>query len=165
MIVFDLQCAGAGHRFEGWFSSSDDYERQRVSGLLTCPVCGDGDVGKAVMAPAVSAKSNQRVAIVRAAPAPAEGADQAVVPMSAGNDNPRLQELMQALAHAQADALKKSEWVGRGFADRARAMHYGEEDAKPIHGPVAAEEARSLIEEGVEVAPLLFPVVPPEAQN
>lgn len=94
-----------------------------------------------------------------------QGQGQAVVPMSAGNDNPRLQELMQALAHAQAEALKQSEWVGQGFADRARAMHYGEEDAKPIHGQVAAQEARSLIEEGVEVAPLLFPIVPPEAQN
>lgn len=163
MIVFDLQCARGGHKFEGWFSSSSDYEQQRESGLLQCPVCGEGAVEKAVMAPAVSAKSNQRPSALPAVPAVAEG--QVVVPMSAGNDNPRLQELMQALAHAQAESLKQSEWVGQGFADRARAMHYGEEDAKPIHGQVAAQEARSLIEEGVEVAPLLFPVVPPEAQN
>lgn len=164
MIVFDLQCASACHKFEGWFSSSDDYEQQTARGLLLCPVCGDGEIRKAVMAPAVSAKSNQR-AIVASGPAQAEGEGQTVVPMSAGNDNPRLKELMQALAHTQAEALKQSEWVGNGFADRARAMHYGEEDAKPIHGHVAAQEARSLLEEGVEVAPLLFPVVPPEAQN
>lgn len=163
MIVFDLQCASEGHKFEGWFSSSDDYQQQRESGLLICPVCGDGAVEKAVMAPAVSVKSNQRPSTSPAVPATTEG--KAVVPMSAGNDNPRMQELMQALVHAQAEALKQSEWVGQGFADRARAMHYGEEDAKPIHGQVAVQEARSLIEEGVEVAPLLFPVVPPEAQN
>ena len=163
MIVFDLQCTSAGHKFEGWFSSSDDYERQRENGLLLCPVCGAGPVEKAAMAPAVSAKSNQRQTVSPAVPAVTDG--QAVVPMSAGNDNPRMQELMQALAHAQAEALKQSEWVGSGFADRARAMHYGEEDAKPIHGQVAVQEARSLLEEGVEVAPLLFPVVPPEAQN
>lgn len=162
MIVFDLKCLAADHRFEGWFSSSEDYDRQRASGLLSCPVCGDTAVDKAVMAPAVAAKSNQRAPVVTRTAQPEGGP---VVPMSAGNDNPRLQELMKALAQAQAEVLKQSEWVGRGFADKARAMHYGEEDAKPIHGEVAAQEARNLIEEGIEVAPLLFPVVPPEAQN
>ncbi len=164
MIVFDLKCSMAGHRFEGWFSSSDDYDHQRASGMLLCPICGDTVIEKAVMAPAVAAKSNQRSPIVTSVP---QGADQdnALVPLSAGRENPRLQELMRALAAAQAEALKNSEWVGRGFADKARAMHYGEEDAKPIHGQVAPQEARSLMEEGVEVAPLLFPIVPPEAQN
>lgn len=164
MIVFDLTCNTAGHKFEGWFASSEDYEHQRNSGMLLCPVCGDTAIEKAVMAPAVGAKSNQ---LRLAAPSmqPSAEPDKTVVSMSAGNDNPRLQELMQALAAAQAEVLKNSEWVGNGFADKARAMHYGEEDAKPIHGQVAPQEARSLIEEGIEVAPLLFPVIPPEAQN
>ncbi|MBP6030402.1 MAG: DUF1178 family protein [Sphingobium sp.] len=165
MIVFDLQCGGGGHRFEGWFSSSDDYERQRATGLLQCPVCGDGTVRKAVMAPAVGAKSNQIAPARPNSPPPQPQSEGGTVPVSAGNDNPKLQELMKAMAHAQAEMLQKSEWVGRGFADKARAMHYGEEDARPIHGEVAAQEARSLIEEGVEVAPLLFPVVPPAARN
>lgn len=164
MIVFDLTCNTAGHKFEGWFASSEDYEHQRASGMLLCPVCGDTVIEKAVMAPAVGVKSNQLRVAAPPMPQPADP-DKAVVPMSAGNDNPRLQELMQALAAAQAEALKNSEWVGKGFADKARAMHYGEEDAKPIHGQVAPQEARDLVEEGVEVAPLLFPIIPPEAQN
>lgn len=154
----------AGHRFEGWFSSSEDYDQQRGSGMLLCPVCGDTVIEKAVMAPAVSAKSNQRNQITAPMLRVADQ-DTAQVPVSAGSENPRLQELMRALATAQAEALKHSEWVGKGFADKARAMHYGEEDAKPIHGQVAPQEAHSLMEEGVEVAPLLFPVIPPEAQN
>lgn len=164
MIVFDLQCQNAAHRFEGWFSSSEDYEHQRATGLLLCPICGDGAVEKAVMAPAVGAKSNQRGSVQPSLPR-VQSDEGVVVPVSAGNDNPKLQEMMKALAIAQAEVLKTSEWVGRGFADKARAMHYGEEDAKPIHGEVAPQEAHSLIEEGIEVAPLLFPVVPPEAQN
>ncbi|PKP89585.1 MAG: DUF1178 domain-containing protein, partial [Alphaproteobacteria bacterium HGW-Alphaproteobacteria-15] len=39
MIVFDLSCAD-GHRFEGWFGSSTDFEEQCARGLLTCPACG-----------------------------------------------------------------------------------------------------------------------------
>ena len=55
MIVFDLKCSEA-HVFEAWFGSSADYETQRARGLIECPLCGDGDIGKAVMAPAVPAK-------------------------------------------------------------------------------------------------------------
>jgi len=166
MIVFDLKCSRLGHVFEGWFASSDDFESQKERGLLCCPSCGDEAVEKAVMAPAVPAKGNQR-----SATAPAivetdtgEGAEDSV-PMSTGMPAEQTEKLMQTLAKAQAEALAKSEWVGRKFADQARSMHYGEEDRKAIHGEVAPEEARDLIEEGVEVAPLLFPVVPPEAQN
>ncbi len=169
MIVFDLKCAGAGHVFEGWFGSGEDFERQKERGLLSCPICGDTTVEKAVMAPAVGAKSNQRGGM---APATArdmgeegEGTTGRAIPMHSGMDGQKVMQLMQALAQAQAEALSGSEWVGRRFADEARAMHYGEEDHRPIHGEVDPQEARSLIDEGVEVAPPLFPVVPRKAQN
>ena len=115
------------------------------------------------MAPAVQAKGNQRVE--RPMATAGHGGDANPVPMSTGMDSRKAAEMMTMLAKAQAEALSSSEWVGRKFADKARAMHYGEEDKKAIHGEVAPEEARNLIDEGVEVAPLLFPVVPPEAQN
>src|SRR3546814_2732758 len=66
MIVFDLCCAAGDHRFEAWFASSDSFADQQTRGLIGCPVCGDAQVRKAVMAPRVGAKSNQQ-----AAPAPA----------------------------------------------------------------------------------------------
>ena len=34
MIVFDLECREGGHRFEGWFGSSADYDDQQARGLL-----------------------------------------------------------------------------------------------------------------------------------
>ena len=55
MIVFDLRCT-RGHVFEAWFASSAAYDAQRSDGSLACPVCGDGQIDKAVMAPAVAAK-------------------------------------------------------------------------------------------------------------
>ena len=164
MIVFDLQCRQGNHVFEGWFSSSADFEDQRRRGLLICPVCGGRTVEKAVMAPAVGAKGNQKAERI-----PSSSSNQSM--MSApGHDGgapdaAKVKELMQALAKAQAAALANSEWVGPRFADQARAMHYGEEDHRAIHGVVGADEARGLMEEGVDVAPLLFPVVPPEANN
>jgi len=166
VIVFDLKCADFGHVFEGWFGSSEEFERQKAGGLLLCPMCGAHKVDKAVMAPAVGAKSNQRSDIVPAVAAGEEAPSTGrTLAMRAGMDNEKAVKLMQALAQAQAEALSTSEWVGGRFAEEARAMHYGEEDHRPIHGEVDMQEARTLIEEGVDVAPLLFPVVPPKAQN
>ncbi|MBB4097060.1 DUF1178 family protein [Sphingomonas kyeonggiensis] len=152
MIVFDLKC-GQGHVFEAWFGSSAAWEGQRAAGLVACPMCGSVEVEKAVMAPNVGAKGNQ-------APAPAAG------PSGEGPIAPEvIKEAIATLAALQARALEGSQWVGTGFADKARAMHLGEAPAAPIHGQTSAAEAKALIEEGVPVAPLPLPVVPPEACN
>ena len=142
MIVFDLKCGG-GHVFEAWFGSSSDYDDQRARGLVSCPMCGHGTVEKAVMAPNVGAKGNRQAEVTPAA----------------------VKAAMATLAQAQQQALAGSEWVGTAFASRARAMHSGEEDHAPIHGQASVEEVRALADDGVPVAPLPFPVVPPEACN
>ncbi|MEO5707407.1 MAG: DUF1178 family protein [Alteraurantiacibacter sp.] len=168
MIVFDLACSH-GHQFEGWFGSSDDFSRQSASGLLSCPQCGCEDVAKAPMAPAVPVKGNRRTqpsrAIQQAEPSsqqighsPAQGIANVPLPRE-------VQHAMRQLAEAQARALASSTWVGTRFADDARAMHYGERDVAPIHGEASAAEALQLIEEGIEVAPLPFPVTPPDELN
>lgn len=159
MIVFDLQCA-LGHVFEVWFGSSRDYEDQKARGLVTCPTCGDAMIDKAVMAPAVAAKGNQREASREIAPAP-----QRDVANMIPEDAAKLQAVIERLAQVQAQLLENSSWVGGAFAEKARAMHYGEETPTSIHGVTDAEEARALIEEGIAVAPLPIPVVPPTEQN
>ncbi len=162
MIVFDLKCR-SGHVFEAWFASSEAYERQRVDKLLVCPVCQDGEIGKAVMAPAVSAKGNQRS---EATPVPPPQAEKA--PIAAGLPpavREKLAEAVALVAQAQQEVISRSQWVGDKFADEARAMHYGEREQAPIHGTASADEARSMMEEGLAVAPLLVPVVPPDQIN
>lgn len=149
MIVFDLACDNA-HTFEGWFGSSDDFADQQARGLLTCPVCDSAAVTKAPMAPAVPAKGN-RTATARPIanrPIPAEVA-----------------EAFKALAAAQAKALASSEWVGDRFAAEVRSMHYGDSEEKQVHGRATRDDAVSLLEEGIAVAPLLVPVHPPEELN
>ena len=49
MIVFDLECSGGAHRFEGWFKSSEDFAHQQQRGLVACPHCGSADIAKAPM--------------------------------------------------------------------------------------------------------------------
>lgn len=153
MIVFDLACNTGDHRFEGWFASSDDFAAQQSRGLVSCPVCGSADVTKVLSAPNIGRKSSQL-------PAPAAATHQAQPALP-----PEAIAALKTLARMQAEALKSSTWVGPRFADQARAMHYGETDPAPIHGQASPDEARALIEEGVEIAPILFPLAPPGTAN
>ncbi|WP_347303651.1 DUF1178 family protein [Croceibacterium sp. TMG7-5b_MA50] len=172
MIVYDLQCDGQ-HRFEGWFGSSADFDSQQGRGLVTCPHCGSAKVNRAPMAPAVGRKGNQMVerpagAARRSDPAPPAAGVPSATPapaMARGPVPAEVAQAIEALAKAQAKALSQSTWVGRGFAEQSRAMHYGERDAAPIHGQASAEEARGLLEEGIAVVPLPFPVSPPDELN
>ncbi|HZU51384.1 MAG TPA: DUF1178 family protein [Sphingomicrobium sp.] len=72
---------------------------------------------------------------------------------------------LERLAAAQAEILKGSRWVGDKFADTARAMHAGEIEREQVHGSATLEQAKSLVDEGVPVAPLPLPVRPPSQIN
>ncbi|MCP5396716.1 MAG: DUF1178 family protein [Sphingomonadaceae bacterium] len=162
MIVFDLSCA-EGHRFEGWFGSSDDYASQQERGLVNCPHCGSPEITKAPMAPNVPAKTNQRGE--SRSPAPSVQGDAGMQAMSGGEIPAEVMQAMQALAKAQAKAMKDSKWVGDDFANQSRAMHYGERELEAIHGKATLKEAKELLEEGVPVAPVLFPMADPDEVN
>jgi hypothetical protein len=138
MIIFDLKCAPQGHVFEAWFGSSEDYEGQRARGLVSCPICGAGDVDKAPMAPGIPAKGSAPEAV---------------------------KTMLADMAAAQKKMLAGSDFVGERFADEARAIHLGESEARAIHGQATPKEADDLRDEGIPVAPLPFPVPPPETEN
>jgi len=160
MIVFELECAPAAHRFEGWFKSSDDFARQCGRGLLSCPQCGSANVTKALTAPRLARKGNQL-----AVPAAKPEAPARQPAMASPKLPPEALAMMQALAAMQAEAIKESTYVGDRFAADARAMHYGEKDQATIHGAATREEAEELWEEGIMVAPLLIPIAPPDEVN
>ncbi len=155
MIVFDLACQPIGHVFEAWFGSTDDYEGQRARGLVSCPLCGSHDVAKAAMAPNVSAKGNSRTL-----PAIRKEGGKAPAPTPEA-----MKALMGAMAEAQRRVLEHSDYVGNRFADEARAIHDGDIAHRPIHGIATPAQARSLVEDGIGVAPLPFPVRPPNTDN
>ncbi|MET0366043.1 MAG: DUF1178 family protein [Sphingobium sp.] len=161
MIVFDLKCSRS-HIFEAWFGSSEDYEGQKARGLVSCPLCGDRSVEKAAMAPAVAAKGNQRSEPER--PVETEAQSRAVATMGA-EETAKLHAVIEKLAEVQSQLLENSSWVGNAFADKARAMHYGDEPMASIHGTANMDEAQALVEEGIAVAPLPIPIVPPDERN
>lgn len=134
MIRYTLRCASE-HHFESWFQSAAAFDALSEADQLTCPDCGDRRIAKAVMAP--------RVATERTPPRPRP-------------------------TPAQIAAFRKaieanSEDVGHRFAAHARAMHLGDEPDRAIRGQATAEEARSLLEDGIAILPL--PGVPKSRAN
>lgn len=140
MIRYALLC-GKGHQFDSWFQSAQAHDRLAASGQLTCGVCGGGGVTKALMAPSV-AGSEAEAAATPETPAPVLSAP--------------AHPLEAALRALRAQVEATAENVGRDFARKARAMHDGEAESRPIWGEATPAEAKSLLEDGVPVAPLPF---------
>lgn len=136
MIRYALVCK-AGHEFEGWFPGIEACDKQLDKGLVACPDCGSTKVEKALMAPNVAPKKSDDGGLKKHAMAFAEH---------------------QAKLQALRDHVEQNfEDVGERFPEEARRMHYGEADKRDIYGEASVDEAKELIEEGVEVAPLPGP--------
>lgn len=134
MIRYSLRCAKE-HAFDSWFQSAGAYDALRGAGHIACPVCGDGTIEKTLMAPAV------RPAEKAATPAP----------LSAPQN-----DIEAAFAEMRKQIEANSDYVGVNFVSEARKMHAGEIEERSIYGEAKPEEARALLEEGVNVAPLPF---------
>ena len=156
MIRYSLRCE-RGHAFESWFQSSSAYETQEKRKLVNCPVCGSAKVERAIMAPQIVSKKGRQSA--EAAPAPATTSTEVTAPAAS---TPLLmaqeRELRAKLKELREHIVKNADNVGERFPNEARKMHYGDIEHRPIYGEASPDEARALIEEGVEVSPL--PVLP-----
>jgi hypothetical protein len=135
LIVYRLVCS-SGHEFEGWFTNSAMFDEQAAKHALDCPVCGDTDVKKAIMAPAIGKAAEQVTAV------------------SAQNEQPDQRKIRQFMAGYRKFIEANAEYVGPSFPEEARKIHYGEADERHIYGESTLREARELVEEGIEIAPL-----------
>jgi hypothetical protein len=139
MIVYDLKCAH-GHRFEGWFSSAEDFGRQKSGSMLSCPSCGEAEVERVLSVPRINVGATQKPSL------PAEFRDKD--PMA----------IAQVLYSRMLDEmLTQSEDVGNRFPEEARKIFYEEAPSRAIRGQATQAEHEELVEEGIPVARLPIP--------
>ena len=179
MIHFTLRCRPDSHGFDGWFRSNDDFDRQAAAGLVECPVCGSGDVEKALMRPAIAKGETERPPFEAAATDDgASGGNgevrtgTAVVPSGGPTATPSpptpqhphanlpapSAEMVRAFAALQQIARKvraEADYVGKSFAEEARRIHYGESESRQIYGEASKREVEGLQEEGITALPLV----------
>jgi hypothetical protein len=94
-----------------------------------------------------------------------QSANVAKAPMAPNVPKKSADAPLARLAAIQAEMLKDSRWVGDRFAETARAMHNGEVEREQVHGQATLKDAKSLAEDGIPVAPLPLPIVPPSQVN
>ncbi len=139
MIRYALIC-DLSHEFESWFPSVETCDEQIASGLLTCPICNSGRIVKQIMAPSVARSGEE-----------SDGSAD-----STAFSNDKALSFRSALREFRNHIVANSEDVGERFPEMARKIHYGETKLRAIHGESSLEEARALIEEGIDVHPLPF---------
>ena len=155
MIHYNLRCE-RGHAFESWFQSSAAYEQQEKRKLVNCPICGSAKVETRHHGAADRQQEGPRS---RKMPPPAAAATTEVAaPASTPLMMAQERELRAKLKELRDHIVKNADNVGERFPNEARKMHYGDIEHRPIYGEASPDEARALIDEGVEVSPL--PVLP-----
>lgn len=131
MIILNLQCSEA-HPFEGWFDSVEDFDRQADSALVACPLCGDKQVSRLPSGPRIRKAGGVAV-----------------------EENP---QFMAQMMRRLAEMAKDSDDVAERFPEEARRIHYGEAEPRSIRGQATVTETRELLEEGIAILPMPFPV-------
>lgn len=145
MIKYTISCPN-DHVFDVWFSSGASCDDQLARGLVECPTCGSVDTSKALMAPRVNAGSRKEEAAqpASAPPSPTPGAQAVTGPRA----------VMEKLWALRAEIERSTENVGPRFAEEARRIHDGEAEDRAIWGACTPDDAQSLIEDDIPVAPM-----------
>ncbi len=139
MIVYDLKC-GAGHRFEGWFGSAEEFTGQKRRNLLSCPSCADVQIERMPSATRINVGATETPQL----PVQAEGRDALAI--------------AQMLYSRMLDELiTKSEDVGDRFPEEARRIYYEETPTRAIRGVATRTEHEELVDEGIPVSRLPIP--------
>lgn len=155
MIRYALSCE-RDHAFEGWFRNSEAFDEQLAAGEIACAHCGSTSVRKALMAPAVSGTRDQGGAAQQQPEAQTQAEAQTLT------SDPRAKALAETIRRLRRHVVENAEYVGGRFAEESRKIHYEEAERRDIYGEASAEDAKSLLDEGIEVYPL---PLPPEERN
>jgi hypothetical protein len=137
MVVYDLLCK-KNHRFEGWFPSFEEFQKQASGGQVSCPTCGSTKIEK--MAHACAVLTHKSEPQQKKERAPQEKAPSPTLTET------EARELLLRLHHYVKENFED---VGSRFAEEARAIFHGNSEKRPIHGTSTHEEREELDEEGI----------------
>lgn len=133
MIQYSLHCA-KGHSYDAWFKNAAAFDEQQARGIVACAVCGETDVSKAPMAPAVARTDGEKTSLSSVSP-----------------DLAKFRELLRAY---RQKVTSEADYVGDRFAEEARKIHFDEVEQRGIYGEATRDEVVALAEEGIEFMPL-----------
>ena len=131
MIIFNLKCSDCEFEFEGWFENSTEYSRQKRNKLINCPSCDSHKVGKGLMSPNLTKKSNSKT-------------------------QKRKRTIASNISKLKKMVEQNFDYVGDKFTEEAKKIKYGETKERSIYGEATIDQTKELIEEEIDVMPLPF---------
>ena len=135
MILFDLKC-DKDHKFEAWFASTDNYEKQLKKMLIVCPYCGSTKIQKSLMAPNINIKYGSKKNVRK------------------NKTDSYQRKLENKIKKFKKFIVENTDNVGNNFAEEARKIYYGETKSRPIRGESTEKETKELVEEGIPISKL-----------
>jgi hypothetical protein len=167
MIHYSVRC-GKDHEFDGWYKDSTAFDRLSKRGLIECPTCGDTQIARSLMAPAVATRASLPIPLPAPEPPTAQAPPNQPPPNQApSNQAPAVQpsgppmamtggplpdQMRAMLQRMRAEVEKNCDYVGPAFADEARKIHRGESEQRSIYGETTPDQAEALSDEGIEFA-------------
>ena len=147
MIKYSLKCAEAvclnKGQFDGWFQNSDAYEKQLISGQLTCPFCGSENVSKSLMSPSIkSPKEKEDLSSEKSKNSYKPIVDQSI---------DKTVDVMTVLRTLKKEVQNNAEFVGNKFVSEAKAIKSGKSNYRAIYGNAKAEEIEDLKNNDIDV--------------
>ena len=136
MILYQLRCS-SNHEFEAWFRDSAAYDSQIKAGVVTCPVCNDKSISKAIMSPNISKTRSNSASDIK-------------VEKERKQAEASFEKALQVLERVREHVEKNCDDVGEDFAEEARKIHYGESKKRGIYGQASYKETVELDDEGIE---------------
>ena len=131
MIVFNLECKICGISFEGWFTNSADFNKQKKQKIVNCPSCNSSSIKKTLVAPNLSKKSNSKK----------EKTNKAIA-----SNISKYKKIVE----------ENFDYVGDKFTEEAKKIKYNETKDRPIYGEATIEQTKELLEEEIDIVPLPF---------
>ena len=149
MIKYRLKCKSTycseKNEFDGWFQNIEAYEKQKLQGLISCPVCGSDDVVKSLTTPSLKKTKNMIQDVETNKIKKTSQIEDNIV----ANEN--LKNISTILRTIKKEIQKNSTFVGDEFVSQVRSMKQGKIEEKPIHGHGTNKEIQELRDEGIDV--------------
>ena len=150
MIKYKLKCKSKycsdQNEFDAWFQNIEAFEKQRLLGLISCPICGSDNIIKLLATPnVIKIKSQNSKSIKLKTDKGASNSEKSFL----GNEN--IKNITTMLRTIKKEIEKNSTFVGDNFVSKVRSMKEGKIKEKPIHGHGSNKEIQELKDEGIDV--------------
>ena len=144
MIKYSLKCVekncNKNEPFDGWFQNSTSFEKQIEAGYISCPYCGSLNIKKNLMSPSV--KSTKKINL--------KTNSKNIKHNELNKKTNKQIDMMVVLRNLKKQIQKNADFVGKNFAEEAKAIHEGKSKERAIYGQANTKDLEELKSKNID---------------